>query len=126
MTDILAASPRYALTEPVDLLIRNAAEVLTCRGPASGVVGQTLEHAETIGEGAIAVRGDRIVAVGTTHDLATRFTAKRTIDAEGQLVSPGLIDPHSHLLFGGTRHDEYEAKVTGLGPRPGLERGIHS
>jgi imidazolonepropionase len=48
------------------------------------------------------------------------------IDAEGALVTPGLVDPHSHLLYGGTRHEEYELKVTGSGTPPGLHIGINS
>jgi imidazolonepropionase len=48
------------------------------------------------------------------------------IDAEGALVTPGLVDPHSHLLYGGTRHEEYESKVTGSDTPPGLQIGINS
>ena len=44
--------------------------------------------------GDIAVEGDRIVAVG---DLASEGSAWRTIEAEGRIVTPGFIDPHTHL-----------------------------
>ena len=47
------------------------------------------------------------------------------IDADGALVTPGFVDPHSHLLYGGTRHQEYEAKVSGSGTSPGLQSGIN-
>ena len=48
-------------------------------------------------DGALAIRGDRIEAVGKTADLQTRYQAKRTIDATGMLVMPGLINCHQHL-----------------------------
>jgi predicted amidohydrolase YtcJ len=47
---------------------------------------------------AIAVRGDRIVAVGTTRALLMRFSASDTIDLAGRVVLPGFIDAHAHLV----------------------------
>ena len=41
--------------------------------------------------------GDRIVAVGTDADLAAKYQAKRTIDAVGKVVMPGLINTHTHV-----------------------------
>src|SRR5215213_5605436 len=52
-------------------------------------------------DGAVAVRGDRIVAVGKTADLAPRYRATRTLDAHGLLVMPGLINCHQHLKTAG-------------------------
>ncbi|HET6234890.1 MAG TPA: amidohydrolase family protein [Acetobacteraceae bacterium] len=46
--------------------------------------------------GAVAITGNSIVAVGTDHDLATRFRPQRVIDAGGAPVHPGMIDPHLH------------------------------
>jgi imidazolonepropionase len=60
--------------------------------------------------------------VGTSTELGRRFNAQETIDATGRLVSPGLVDPHTHLVFAGSRHEEWEARV--LGRPPGLESGI--
>ena len=108
--------------EPVDLLIRDAAEVVTCRGAPNGVRGPALSRLEVIADGAVAVRAGRIVAVGESARLLARFQAKETIDATGRLVSPGLIDPHTHLVHAGSRHEEWEARV--LGRPPGLAGGI--
>ncbi|MBI3964694.1 MAG: amidohydrolase [Chloroflexi bacterium] len=47
-------------------------------------------------DGAVAVRGARIVTVGKARDIANAFRADRTIDARGKLVLPGLIDGHNH------------------------------
>jgi imidazolonepropionase len=95
-----------------DRLIVHAAELLTCRGPHAGLVGKALQEVHIIENGAIAITGDRIAAVGTSEEIQDRFTASEVIDAAGRLVSPAFADPHSHLLFGGSRHEEYEAKVT--------------
>jgi cytosine/adenosine deaminase-related metal-dependent hydrolase len=46
--------------------------------------------------GAIAIENDRIAAIGATRDVASKFTAEKTIDASGKLVIPGLIDTHVH------------------------------
>ena len=98
-----------------DSLILNAAELLTCRGPAEGICGSALHNADVIKDGAIAINGGRIAAVGTTEEIRDRFEARTVIDASGRLVTPAFVDPHSHLLYGGTRHEEYEVKLTGRG-----------
>lgn len=71
---------------PIDLLIHDGT-VLTLDGERRIIEG-----------GAIAVRGDRIVAVGKTADLRARFRAKATIDATDKLVMPGFVNGHSHLI----------------------------
>ncbi|MEO6444945.1 MAG: amidohydrolase family protein, partial [Gemmatimonadaceae bacterium] len=53
-----------------------------------------------IDDGAVAIVGDHIVAVGTSQELATRFAARETIDASRKIVMPGLIDGHGHAGHG--------------------------
>jgi 5-methylthioadenosine/S-adenosylhomocysteine deaminase len=53
-----------------------------------------------IEDGAVAIDGDRIVAVGTTAELTACYTAKQTIDAYRKAVLPGLIDSHAHAGHG--------------------------
>jgi cytosine/adenosine deaminase-related metal-dependent hydrolase len=53
-----------------------------------------------IDDGAVAVAGDRIVAVGATADLARRYAARKTLDAHRKAVMPGLIDCHAHAGHG--------------------------
>ena len=53
-----------------------------------------------IEDGAVAVRADRIVAVGTSAELRARFTATKTINAHRKAVLPGLIDSHAHAGHG--------------------------
>jgi len=107
-----------------DLLVLHATELITCRGPGNGVRGADLQRLETIADGALAIRDGRILAVGPTAEIVRSFAAPDTLDASGRLVSPGFVDPHSHLLYGGTRHEEYEAKVTQRAPARRLDGGI--
>ena len=111
--------------QEVDLVVRDAGELLTCAGPGHGIAGDALERIGLIEGGALAVRAGRIVAVGTTAAIDAGYRAREVIEAAGALVSPGFVDPHSHLLHGGTRHQEYESKVTGSGSPAGLESGIN-
>jgi len=53
-----------------------------------------------IEDGAIAVAGDRIVAIGSSEELAARFAATRTLNAHRKAVLPGLIDCHAHAGHG--------------------------
>ena len=53
---------------------------------------------EVYREGAVAVRGTRIVAVGRRDDVVSRFRAKRLVDASRMVVTPGLVNGHRHLL----------------------------
>ena len=62
----------------------------------------TVDERFTIAQ-AVAVRGDRIVAVGTDADISRLAApATRRIDLRGRAVIPGLIDNHMHLLRAGT------------------------
>jgi imidazolonepropionase len=109
----------------VELIVRGAGELLTCAGPDTGVAGPSVSQLEVIRDGALAINGGRIIAIGRTSDIERNFTSKQIIDADGALVSPAFVDPHSHLLYGGTRHIEHEAKVTGRSSGPGLQSGIN-
>ena len=61
-----------------------------------------------IDNGMIAARGGRIVYAGPAAD----YTGE-TIDLQGRLVTPGLIDPHTHLIFAGNRAHEFKLRLDG-------------
>jgi 5-methylthioadenosine/S-adenosylhomocysteine deaminase len=89
------AQPTFA-KEKVDLLI------------TGGTVVTMDAQRRVIEDGAVAVRGDSIVAVGARVEIESRFEAPRTIDARGALVMPGLINGHAHAamsLFRGLADD---------------------
>jgi imidazolonepropionase len=110
----------------LDLLIENAAEILTCAGPATGLTGAALNRAEVIAGGSIAGDQGRIVAIGAAESLRAGNDFAQELDASGRLVSPGFVDAHSHLLYGGDRCCEYGAKLSGEISGANLESGINS
>jgi len=80
----------------VDLLI-SGGPILTMDGSRA-----------TYDDGAIAVKGDTIVAVGPRHDVEAKYSAPETIDAHGKMIVPGFINGHTHVpmtLFRGLHDD---------------------
>ena len=71
--------------------------------PGLGVV----EH------GAVAARDGRIVFAGPHADLPTGLEAREVVDLDGRWITPGLIDCHTHLVFGGDRAREFEMRLEG-------------
>ena len=65
-----------------------------------------------IDQGAIAIEGGRILRVGKRTELAG-FRAKEVVPLGGAWVTPGLVDCHTHLIFGGTRADEHAMRRAG-------------
>lgn len=106
-----------------DLLVRHASELITCKAGPGGARGADLAKLERIDDGAVAILGGRIVEVATTSTIDERWEAEATIDASGSLVSPGFVDAHTHLIFEGSRHLEWERRVTER-PAPEFGAGI--
>lgn len=66
-----------------------------------------------IDDGAIVTHGDRIAWVGARADLPAEHAGGEATDLEGRLVTPALIDCHTHLVFGGNRAGEFEQRLMG-------------
>jgi len=110
--------------EEVDLLIENASEVITLRGGSQKPLrGERMKDLGIIKGGSVAVNEGRIVAVGKTQEVKRKFEGKETIDASGKVVMPGFVDPHTHLVFAGSREDEFEMRIEGATYMKILERG---
>jgi imidazolonepropionase len=62
---------------------------------------------------AIACGEGRILALGDAAEMARRFPAAERIDLEGRLVTPGLIDCHTHLIYAGSRARDFELRLAG-------------
>ncbi len=96
----------------VDLIIQNAGELLTLSSSFHDGSGLGI-----IPNGAVAVKGDRIFWIGKTGEFPEDFvlsSAGEAIDATGKMVMPGLIDSHTHLVFAGSRENEFEQRIQGL------------
>ncbi|MCL4699443.1 MAG: amidohydrolase family protein, partial [Burkholderiaceae bacterium] len=70
-----------------------------------------------IEDGTVITEGDRITWVGADADLLALASAHRQpaaeIDLQGALVTPGLVDAHTHLVYGGDRAAEFEQRLHG-------------
>lgn len=98
-----------------DLLIHSVGELVTLSSTESGPrYGRDMDKIAGVKNGMVAVIAGRIVAAGIEEELATRFKPgpkTRVINAEGRLVSPGLVDAHTHLVFAGSRENEFRLKI---------------
>lgn len=98
-------------------LLRNCAQLITCAAadvqPKCGAEQVRLEF---VANGAMAFDNDRIVWVGRESDLPEayrRLPDADVVDGRGQIVTPGLVDPHTHPVFAATREDEFYMRNAG-------------
>jgi len=83
------------------------------RGARLATLAPDLPGIGLIEHGAVAVTQGRIVFAGPQTELPRSWRAAENIDLEGRLVTPGLIDCHTHLIFAGDRSDEFERRLAG-------------
>jgi len=79
-------------------------------------IGDKMTELGIITDGAIAVKDKQISFVGTTDKLKQIYEfdrIKTIIDATDQLITPGFVDPHTHIIFDGSRENELEMKLEG-------------
>jgi len=88
------------------------ATLITNIGELTTNVGVPGDASGTVRGAAVLLEGDRVAWVGTAAE-APRSDGLRTVDAGGRAVIPGFVDSHTHLVFGGDRADEFEARMTG-------------
>ncbi len=96
-------------------LVVTGGRVVTCDGPESDPLG-------IVEDGCVAVRRGRIAWVGPSAELGVA-KATRVLDAGGRIVMPGLVDPHTHLVFAGSRVDEFARRMAGEDYRAIAEAG---
>ncbi len=97
-----------------DLLIYNTSQLLTLSGPSRPRVGDEMDALGSIRNGAVAVKSGRILDVGITdHILETYKSTSQKIDARGKLLMPGFVDPHTHLVYAGSRENEMIRRMQG-------------
>ncbi|WP_240375880.1 imidazolonepropionase [Bacillus piscicola] len=98
--------------------VKNASQLATLafdkKGPRTN---KAMSELGLIEDGSMWIENGIIQAVGTTEDIekqyADRLQEAEVIDASGQLVTPGLVDPHTHVVFGGIRALEFEKRLEG-------------
>lgn len=111
----------------LDMVILNAAELLTLAGAShTPKIGRDLDELGIIEDGGVGIRDNQIVAVDSTKNikrLVKPGSRPTIIDAKNKTVVPGLIDPHTHLAFAGSREQEFVQKIQGRSYMEILEAG---
>ncbi len=107
-----------------DLLITNASELITLQGwnqkPRLDVQMRDLG---IIRKGSIAIHNGKIVAIGKTSEIDKKFSGEESMNATGEVVMPSFVDPHTHLVFAGSREDEFEMLIEGASYMEILRKG---
>ncbi len=105
----------------IDLLIKNARQLITLSSSVKDPSGLGV-----IPDGAVAIKGGKILWIGATDQLPGEFALGKEgkeVDAREKVVLPGLIDSHTHLVFAGSRENEFEMRIQGLSYLEIAERG---
>ncbi len=109
-------------------LFVNASQVVTCSGPTRARRGREMADAGVRTGVAVAVADARVAAVDSLGALRERFAGAAEVDCGGGVLAPGLVDSHTHALFGRPRADEQELRAAGV-PYMEIARrggGIHA
>ncbi|HEV2118864.1 MAG TPA: imidazolonepropionase [Candidatus Bathyarchaeia archaeon] len=91
----------------VDLLVLNSNETVTLDRPDSE------NELGVVDNGGVAISQGNIVLAASTQLLQRRFRARRTIDVRDEIILPGFVDPHTHLVFDGAREQEFQHRIAG-------------
>ncbi len=97
----------------VDLLVHNASQLLTLAAPGGPRRGPDMDELGIVEGGAVAINDGRIALLGPSDRVRAEVTARAELDARRQVVMPGFVDPHTHLVFAGSREDEFEQRLRG-------------
>jgi imidazolonepropionase len=93
------------------MLIHSASQLLTLADGAQR--GSDLGRLGIITNGAVLIRGEKIVETGTSADMLRKYPNEEHLDASGKAVLPGFVDPHTHLVWAGDRAAEFEMRLQG-------------
>lgn len=106
-----------------DLAIIRCGELLTAASPDGPKRGRALSDPGLIPNGVVGVSRGKVAWVGTQKEYRRKGRARREIDADGKVVLPGFVDPHTHAVFAGSREGEWAEKLRGVPYLEILQRG---
>ncbi|MDQ7131286.1 imidazolonepropionase [Mammaliicoccus sciuri] len=103
-----------------DIIIQNIGELILPKKTDGPLKGKALNELNIIKNGTVVINEGKVVYAG---DHTEEFEAKEVIDATHKVVSPGLVDAHTHLVFGGSREHEMALKQQGVSYLDILKQG---
>ncbi len=115
-----------------DLIIEDASQLLTFKKIRSfPLIKPDVKDIGIIPEGSVACDGGKIVATGSGAHIKSTVRLKpdgKRISARGKIVLPGFVDPHTHVIYGGSRIEEVKMRIQGKTYQEIQEAGggIHS
>ena len=107
----------------INLIIKNAAQVVTCSG-FEGKRGAAMSNLNVIENGTVIVT-DGIIShvLKQGESIPENLSEYEEIDATGKALLPGFVDPHTHFVFGGYREEEFSWRMRGDSYMSIMERG---
>ena len=110
-----------------DIVLSHIGQLATLAGHSdTPKIGQSLQELAVIEDGAVAVKGGRIISVGTTKEVLSGLSEEPVlppIEFPNMLAIPGFVDSHTHLVFGGSRENDFAMKLAGKSYMEILEGG---
>lgn len=99
----------------MSMIIKNIDCLVTCKGSHKKTKDE-IKDAGIIENGYVVIKDDVIIEVGQGNDYKKYINDETTIiDGTGKTVTPGLVDPHTHLVYGGSRENELPLKLNKMG-----------
>lgn len=106
-----------------DLLIENIGELVTVAGTTRRGREAMRDIRVLSGPASVLIRDGKIAYAGPSADCPTMESGVERVDAKGHSVLPGLVDSHTHLVFGGFREDEFQWRLAGESYMSIMEKG---
>lgn len=96
------------------IAIVHAAQLVTLAGPKHPRTGNEMRELAIIHDGGMLIRDGKITTIGTSSSIEKDLPSDaQRVDAGGRVVMPGFVDAHTHLVFGGSRLDDFERRSRG-------------
>jgi imidazolonepropionase len=110
-----------------DIVLSHIGQLATLAGHSSAPkAGESLHELSIIEDGAVAIRDGKIVSVGPTKEVMSGLSEEPLLPAiefPNMLAIPGFVDSHTHLVFGGSRENDFAMKLAGKSYMEILEAG---
>ena len=110
---LFAVQPKIYFAMKAEIIIHNIGQLLTCGANSEPKRGLAMRDLGLVEKAAVVVKNGFIFDIGETNDILEKYDSKQFLDAGNNVVMPGFVDPHTHIVYAGNRLDEFELKIKG-------------